>query len=99
MNSPLLENFLREEATEHVRQLLKRHLSECQAGAASSSIEWLHGPVPVGRRMFEVAGAETVELAQQNGLQPVLNVQTESIQALNRAAGVTWTRLAFRHSE
>lgn len=57
-----------------------------------------HGPVPEGRHMFRVSGEETVELARQHGLQPVLNVQTESIQALNRAAGVTWTRLAFRQS-
>lgn len=32
MNAPLLENSLREEATEHVRQLLLLHLSECKAG-------------------------------------------------------------------
>lgn len=57
-----------------------------------------HGPVPVGRRMFQVSGEETIELAGQHGLRPVLNVRTESIQALNRADGVTWTRLAFRHS-
>jgi SAM-dependent methyltransferase len=57
-----------------------------------------HGPVPGGRRMFQVSGEETIELARQHGLRPILNVQTESIQALNRADGVTWTRLAFRRS-
>jgi hypothetical protein len=41
MHSQLLENFLREEATEHVRQLLLRHLSECKTGAAT------------GKRTFE----------------------------------------------
>ncbi|MGR4868359.1 class I SAM-dependent methyltransferase [Variovorax sp. LARHSF232] len=56
-----------------------------------------HGPVPVGRRMFEVSAEETIELARQHGLQPVLHVKTESVQASNRAAGVNWTRLAFRH--
>jgi hypothetical protein len=56
-----------------------------------------HGPVPAGRRMFAVSGEETVELARQQGLRPVLNTQTESLQPGNRAAGVTWTRLAFRH--
>lgn len=55
-----------------------------------------HGPVPVGRRMFEVSGEETVELARQHGLQPVLHVRTGSIQSLNQAADVTWTRLAFK---
>ena len=56
-----------------------------------------HGPVPVGRRMFPVSGDETIDLARQHGPRAVLNVQTESLQPLNRAAGVTWTRLAFRH--
>jgi SAM-dependent methyltransferase len=55
-----------------------------------------HGPVPVGRRMFAVSGEETMELAQQQGLRTVLNTRTESLQPGNRAAGVTWTRLAFR---
>ncbi len=54
-----------------------------------------HGPVPAGRRMFEVPAEETIELARMQGLQPVLNLRTESIQARNRAAGVTWTKLAF----
>jgi SAM-dependent methyltransferase len=55
-----------------------------------------HGPVPCGRRMFEVTAAETVQLAAQQGLQPVLNVQTQSVSIENRVAGVSWTRLAFR---
>ena len=57
-----------------------------------------HGPVPAGRRMFQVPGEETIELAGHHGLVSVLNMQTASIQASNRAAGVTWTRLAFRHA-
>jgi SAM-dependent methyltransferase len=54
-----------------------------------------HGPVPTGRRMFEVSSEETIELAQMQGLHPVLNVRTESSQEANRLAGVTWTNLAF----
>jgi len=57
-----------------------------------------HGPVPEGRRMFQVSAEETVELARQEGLRPVLNVQTEAVQAFNRAAGVSWTSLAFRRA-
>ena len=56
-----------------------------------------HGPVPEGRRMFQVSAEETVALAQQHGMHAVLAVKTESVQASNRAAGVTWSRLAFRH--
>jgi 2-polyprenyl-3-methyl-5-hydroxy-6-metoxy-1,4-benzoquinol methylase len=58
-----------------------------------------HGPVPVGRRMFEVSGAETIALARRCGLRPILQIRTGSIQEINRAAGVTWTRLAFRNAD
>jgi SAM-dependent methyltransferase len=54
-----------------------------------------HGPVPPGRRMFEVTPEETIELAQMQNLHPVLNARTESSQEANRLAGVTWTNLAF----
>ena len=55
-----------------------------------------HGPVPAGRRMFDVRGEETIALATGTGLKPVLEAEVESIQAVNRAAGVTWTLLGFR---
>lgn len=55
-----------------------------------------HGPVPPGRRMFEVSGEETIALAKASGLACVLNVARPSIQEHNRSAGVVWTRLAFR---
>jgi SAM-dependent methyltransferase len=54
-----------------------------------------HGPVPPGRRMFEVSPEETIELALPEGLNPVLNQRAESSQAQNRAAGITWTTLAL----
>lgn len=54
-----------------------------------------HGPVPAGRRMFEIPAEETIELARMQGLHPVLNLRAESSQEANRAAGITWTSLAF----
>ena len=54
-----------------------------------------HGPVPHGRRMFEVSAEETIALAQPLGLDCVLNRPAESSL---RQPGVTWTRLAFRKS-
>jgi SAM-dependent methyltransferase len=54
-----------------------------------------HGPVPTGRRMFEIPDEETVELAELNGLRTVLNQRVESVQQANRDAGVSWTHLAF----
>jgi SAM-dependent methyltransferase len=53
------------------------------------------GPVPQGRRMFEVSAEETIQLAQAQNLRPVLNIRTESSQEANRAAGVSWINLAF----
>lgn len=54
-----------------------------------------YGPVPQGRRMFEVTPEETIGLAVAEGLQTVLKVESASVQAENRLAGVTWTHLAF----
>jgi SAM-dependent methyltransferase len=52
-----------------------------------------HGPVPPGRRMFEVSAEETIGLAQPLGFRCVLNREAESSL---RQPGVSWTRLAFR---
>jgi SAM-dependent methyltransferase len=54
-----------------------------------------HGPVPAGRRMFEITPEETIELARRQSLHPVLNLRSESTQEANRIAGVSWTNLAF----
>ena len=52
-----------------------------------------HGPVPVGRRMFDVGLAETVALGQACGLDPILTREGDA--ALLGQSGVTWTRIAF----
>jgi SAM-dependent methyltransferase len=54
-----------------------------------------HGPVPPGRRMFEVSAEETISLAQPLGFCCVLHRPAELSL---RQPGVTWTRLAFRKS-
>ena len=55
-----------------------------------------HGPVPSGRIMFAVSAGETIALAAAHGLRVSLNVHAESSQVANRAAGASWTQLAFR---
>jgi len=55
-----------------------------------------HGPIPTGRRMFNVSAADTIRLAEAHHLQLLLNVCSDSAQQANRNMGVTWTRLAFR---
>ncbi|HEY4310557.1 MAG TPA: class I SAM-dependent methyltransferase [Pirellulales bacterium] len=54
-----------------------------------------HGPIPRGRRMFDVTPEETIQLASLHGLQLVHRFHTPSVQQANRNSGVTWTRLAF----
>lgn len=52
-----------------------------------------HGPIPPGRRMFEVSAEETIALAQRSKLFCTLNREAE---ASLRQPGVSWTRLAFQ---
>jgi protein-L-isoaspartate O-methyltransferase len=52
-----------------------------------------HGPVPAGRRMFEVSSAETRELARRHGLETVHDSEGA---ALLGGPAVWWSRLAFR---
>lgn len=54
-----------------------------------------HGPVPAGRRMFDVSGEETIALAKQHGLINLMQARAESIQAENRANQIEWTKLVF----
>ncbi len=56
-----------------------------------------HGPVPPGRRMFDVSGAETVQLAEAEGLDPALLLENQTGR-LGRE-GVSWTRLAFSNGK
>jgi SAM-dependent methyltransferase len=53
-----------------------------------------HGPVPDGRRMFEVTAEETIALAAREGLTCLVNVVTSSRQGPE----VTWSRLGFRRA-
>jgi len=53
-----------------------------------------HGPIPPGRRMFDVSAEETIALAAREGLACLVNTVTGSSQA--HQPDVTWTRLGFR---
>jgi hypothetical protein len=80
------------------RQAMPRVASLIAAGG-TMIMSLRHGAVPQGRRMFEVSADETIELAQAQGLDAVLNLRTDSVQEVNRRAGVTWTRLAFMKAQ
>jgi SAM-dependent methyltransferase len=51
-----------------------------------------HGPVPEGRRMFDVSGDETNALARANGLTSLLNEVRPDMFGRD---GVTWSVLGF----
>lgn len=80
---------------ERVRQMAMVHVASIMAPRARLFMTLRHGPVPEGRIMFDVSAGETIDLATENGLEPLLNTHGDSIQAQNRARGVTWNRLAF----
>ena len=54
-----------------------------------------HGPVPEGRRMFDVDPQETVDQATRAGLRLLRCLSEASAQKANWLAGIRWTRLAF----
>ena len=56
-----------------------------------------HGPVPLGRRMFEVTADETISLAQAHDLGVKLRYDHQ--EAVLGSPGITWTRLAFSKSQ
>nr|WP_296652427.1 class I SAM-dependent methyltransferase [Paraburkholderia sp.] len=80
---------------EHERRRAMPNISALLCEGAMLVMSLRHGPVPEGRRMFDVSAIETIQLAKAHGLLTVLNVQTESFQSGNRRMGVTWSRLAF----
>jgi SAM-dependent methyltransferase len=80
------------------------HLDEEQRGRAMAvvcallrpggamTLSQRHGPIPQGRRMFDVSAEETIGLAAKEGLACVHC----SLEKSRRQAGVTWTWLGFR---
>lgn len=56
-----------------------------------------HGPVPEGRRMFDVSGEETIALAAKHGLINLYHHRGDSIAAENRARKIEWTKLVFEN--
>jgi protein-L-isoaspartate O-methyltransferase len=83
----------------HLDEAQRRHampkLASLMRSGGALIMKLRHGPVPPGRRMFEVSAEETVRLAQLQHLRSVLILRASSDQEGNRAAGVSWTSLAF----
>lgn len=54
-----------------------------------------HGPIPEGRRMFDVSGEETITLAAEQGLKTLYHERKGSIMAESSRRGVEWTCLVI----
>ena len=54
-----------------------------------------HGPAPATRPTYEARAEEAIALAQREGLELLLRREADSVQAVNRAAGVSWTWLVL----
>jgi SAM-dependent methyltransferase len=55
-----------------------------------------HGPVPLGRRMFDVSAEETIQLAGAEGLSLALKLENQA--GFFGRTDVNWTRLAFSNA-
>jgi len=75
----------RREAMPRVARLLRR------GGILTLTLR--HGPVPPGRRMFEVTAEETIALAGPEGLRAAVRLERQP-DSFGRPE-ITWTRLAF----
>jgi SAM-dependent methyltransferase len=68
-------------------------LADLLAPVGLTILSLRHGPVPVGRRMFDVSGDETVALARAHGLELAHRGPRADTQ---RRSGIDWTVLALR---
>lgn len=80
---------------EHERRLAMPNVASLLAAAGVLLLSLRHGPMPAGRRMFEVTAEETARLARSHGLETVLSIRTQSTLPRNRLEGVEWSRMAF----
>ena len=106
---PALESLLSKKETFEIILLTAvwMHLDEAQRSQGMPVVSRLlhkggkllmslrHGPIPPGRRMFDVSAEETIHLAGAHDLKLVFQVLAESVQSINRDNGVRWTRLVF----
>jgi len=77
------------------RRLAMPKLRGLTAGHGLLIMSVRKGPGTPKRPVFPARVMETIELAGVTGLRLVFRQNTESVQACNRQAGVTWTWLVF----
>lgn len=80
------------------RQAAMATFARLAAAQATLILSIRTGPTPAGRPGFGGRPDGAVDLAVENGFTLVQRISTESHQAGNLAAGVTWDWLVLRHN-
>lgn len=80
---------------ERERRVAMGNVADLVAGGGALLMSLRHGPVPQGRRMFDVSAAETRDLARRHGL---ACIHEGTADDMLRRGGVRWTYLAFRRA-
>lgn len=78
------------------RSVAMRNVAALVAPGGRLTLSLRHGPVPPGRRMFDVSGDETIAQARMHGLSPIHRSGRGDM--FGRSA-VTWTFLGFEKTE
>lgn len=76
------------------RQRGMSRLAELAKPGALMTLLLRHGPVPEGRRMFQISADETAALAESAGFTTLITTPRGPIR--DDQPGVSWTALAFR---
>lgn len=82
-----LDHDQRARAMPNIARLMRR------GGRLIMSIR--HGWTPPDRPTWDARPDDTIRFAEAEGLALIFRASHDSVQALNRANGVSWTRLAF----
>lgn len=77
----------------HERRIALANIADLVASGGVLLMSLRHGPVPEGRRMFDVSAAETRDLAWRHCL---ACIHEGTADDMLRRGGVHWTYLAFR---
>lgn len=70
-------------------------LTDLMAPEAMLVMSVRHGPGAQGRPVYPTSDDEVLRMARACGLEQCFMAHTGSVQAANRAAGVTWSWMAF----
>ncbi len=78
---------------ERERRIAMANIADLMTPGAALLMSLRHGPVPEGRRMFDVSPEETRDLAWRHGLD---RLHEGTADDMLKRGGVHWTYLAFR---